>query len=290
MRKFIVFGLIVILFLFVGQASAAPPVQYSEETVTGSTQGNHDLNCTIIRPWKNSSGPSTIYPVIIWANGWGGNNNAGESTTDGYKPGLIEWALDGPYIVIAANAWSPTESDVLTCLQYIVDQNTTSGSEYEGVINTNKIGLAGHSQGGGAVMKAGDGEPNGFNITGVIAMNPYGPSWVNTDSQDGPVMIIAGSDDLAIPLSWIEAPWAGVQASGKGGVLAVLIGGDHSTDAWGPEGEDPTLYNFGRTQQVTELWWRFLLNDDATAGRTLKRLLNKAPWETEYSFTDNFDL
>ena len=34
------------------------------------------------------------------------HDNAGESTTAGYKPGLIEWALDGPYIVVAANQWS----------------------------------------------------------------------------------------------------------------------------------------------------------------------------------------
>jgi hypothetical protein len=291
MRKFVGFGLVVVLFVFAGQALAAPPARYSEQDVTGTTQGNHELDCTVIRPWSDSAGPgSTLYPVIVWANGWNGGNGTGQDTTDGYKPGLIEWALDGPYIVIAANQWSATESDVLACLQWIVDQNDTPGSEYEGVVNTGKIGLAGHSQGGGAVMKAGDGEPNGFEITGVVGMNPYGPSWVSADSQDGPVMIITGALDENTPLSWMEAPWEGVQASGKGGVFAVLLDGDHSGEAWGPDGEDPTLYNFGRYQNITELWWRYLLKDNATAGRTLKRLLDKAPWETEYSFTNNFDL
>ena len=83
---------------------SAGPIKFSEEDVTGSSQGNHDLDCTVIRPWVKSpnlnQGP---YPIIIWANGWGWNDNAGESTTAGYKPGLIEWALDGPYIVVAAN-------------------------------------------------------------------------------------------------------------------------------------------------------------------------------------------
>jgi hypothetical protein len=150
MKKFVLFGVITVLFLFAGQALAGPPGQYSEEVVTGTTQGNHDLDCTVIRPWRNSSGSSSYqYPVIVWANGWNGGAPTGESTTDSYKPGLIEWALDGPYIVVAANQWSVTESDVLACLEWVVDQNTTPGSEYEGAVNTAKIGLAGHSQGGG---------------------------------------------------------------------------------------------------------------------------------------------
>ena len=282
MNKKVIFGLFLVLFLFVGQASAAPPAKYSEQDVTGPSNGNHRLDCTVIRPWSSSSGPgSTQYPVIVWANGWGGNDNAGDYTTEGYKPGLVEWALDGPYIVIAANQWSAQESDVLACLQWIVDQNTTAGSEYEGVVNIVKIGLAGHSQGGGAVIKAGDGEPNGFDITAVIAMNPYGPSWVDAGNQDGPVMLIGGSDDIITPVSSFELAWQAIQSNDQGGLLTVLQGGNHSDDAWGPEGEYPWDYNFGRYQSVTELWWQFHLNGNANAGRALKRVLGKAPWETQ---------
>lgn len=291
MKKLVLFGIIAVLFLFAGQALAGPPAPYSEEVITEKTQGKHDLDCTIIRPWSSSSGPgSGQYPVIIWANGWNGGAPTGENTTDGYKPGLIEWALDGPYIVIAANQWSVIESDVLACLQWIVDQNSTPGSKYHGVVNTTKIGLAGHSQGGGAVIKAGDGEPNGFTITGVIAMSPYSQTWTDAGSQDGPVFFIGGTEDEVIPLSWFEDAWFAVQANDQGGMLAMLIGGDHNTDAWGPAGEDPTLYNFGNYQEVTELWWQFLLNDDVTAGFNLHCLLNNDPWITEYAFTANFEL
>jgi hypothetical protein len=48
MKKFVLFGVITVLFLFAGQALAGPPGQYSEEVVTGTTQGNHDLDCTVI--------------------------------------------------------------------------------------------------------------------------------------------------------------------------------------------------------------------------------------------------
>jgi hypothetical protein len=291
MKKSVVMGFLLILLLFMGKVYAAPSTLFSEQLVKGSSQGNHKLDCTVIRPWSRSSGPGNDqYPIIVWANGWGGNNNAGESTTAGYKPGLIEWALDGPYIVIAANAWSPRESDVLACLQWIVDQNTNVGGEYEDVVNITKIGLAGHSQGAGAVIKAGDGEPNGLDITAVVAMNPYGPSWIDAGNQDGPVMAIGGTDDNVVPLLYFEDAWIAIVANDQGGLLAVLQGGDHSSDAWGPVGENPEDNNFGRYQDITELWWQYHLNDNAVAGRTLKRILDKSPWDTQYVFTADFYL
>jgi dienelactone hydrolase len=267
--------LVATLFVFVGTAIASPPAKYSEqEVVGGHTSGNHELDCTVIRPWRSSSGPAnTQYPVIAWANGWGQGNVFGADSTEWYKPILIDWALDGPYIVIAANQWSVQESDVLACLQWILDQNDLAGSEYEGVVNTAKIGLAGHSQGGGAVVKAGDGEPNDFDITSVITMNPYGPGWVDPGNQDGPVMIITGSEDDVTPESWTYPVFEGVQNNDQGGLYAVLQGAGHS--------------NIGRYQRVTKLWWQITLNDKASAGDRLKRILDKDPWVTEY--TENFD-
>ena len=276
MKKIVLVGLLVAMLSFVGSAFAATTPGYSEDTVTGHSNGNHRLNCTVIRPWDSSSGPSnTPYPVIVWANGWGGNDVAGDFTTDWYKPMLIDWALDGPYLVIAANAWSVQESDVLACLQWILDQNLIAGSDYFGRVDTNKIGLAGHSQGGGAVIKAGDGEPNGFKITSVVAMNPYGPSWVDAAKQDGTVLIVTGSEDTVTPLSWTYPVFEAIQTNDQGGVFTVLQGAGHS--------------ELGRYQTVVKLWWQFLLNENDGAGKKLMRILDNAPWDTQYAFTENFD-
>ena len=288
MKKKFLLGLFVVLIVFVGLAAGPPAAEYSED-VTGPSKGNHSLDCTIFRPWSIASGPEdTQYPVIVWGNGWGGNDVDGDTTTDGYKPGLIEWANDGPYIVIAANAWSVQEGDIQACLQWIVDQNANKKSEYYGVVNTGKIGLAGHSQGGGAIIKAGDGEPNGFDITAVVPMNPYGPSWIDAGKQGGPMMLLGGTADVVTPVSSFEAVWDAIQTNGQGGLLAVLEGGDHSSDAWGLPCEDPTLHNFGRYQEITELWWQFFLNDNVSAGRKLKRILDKDPWDTQYTSGDGF--
>jgi dienelactone hydrolase len=144
------------------------------------------------------------------------------------------------------------------------------------LVNTSKIGLAGHSQGGGAVVKAGDGEPNGFDITTVVAMNPYGPSWVGADNQDGPVMTITGSEDTTTPYSWTYPVFEAVQDNDQGGLYAELQGAGHS--------------DVGSYQRIVRLWWQFTRHDKDAAGNQLRRILDKNPWETEYTFTANFEL
>ena len=272
----------------------AGPVRYSEVSYPDpAPKGNHGLSCTVIQPWSESSGPGNyLYPVIVWANGWCYNEVYGTSgeCLDGYKPGLIEWALDGPYIVVAANQWSVQESDVLACAQWIIAQNTTKNSEYYDVVNVDKIGLAGHSQGGGAVIKAGDGGGGDITITAVVAMNPYGPAWVNPGSQDGPVLLLGGELDGTCPPDSYEAVWKAVQENSQGGINAVLADGTHNDDAWGPEDADPSKYNFGRYQDVTELWWQKHLNGKDQSGPQLERLLDRDPWDCDYAFSANFDL
>ena len=298
MNTFRLAGLLAVALFLAGEVLAGPPQDLSEELVEGPSQGNHALDCTVIRPWSVEGGPDDrLYPVIGWLNGWDQGNVLGETTTEGYKPGLIGWVLDGPYIVAAANAWSAQESDVLECLQWLVDENDTAGSEYEGVVNTAKIGLGGHSQGGGGVIKAGDGEPNGFDIAAVVAMNPYGPSWVNPGDQDGPVLLLGGTEDTTTPVASFIDVFLAIQDNDVGGALAELEGGSHNSEAWGVDENGDTLdtegasvLDFGQFQAVTELWWQFHLNDKASAGPNLKRLLDRLPWNTEYAFTEDFDL
>jgi hypothetical protein len=265
----------------------------SEIRITGHSQGNHELDCTVIQPWGEGADPNprdVPFPVIGWANGWNFGNVVGEYTTEGYKLGLIEWALDGPYIVVAANQWSVQESDVLACVQWVIDNYP----EADGSM----IGLAGHSQGGGAVIKAGNGEPYEFDITAVVAMNPYGPAWVNPENQDGPLMLLGGTGDTTTPTSsFMEVFHAIASEDGQGGLLAELDGGTHNSEAWGVDEFGDTLgweeaqeFNFGKYQRVTELWWDFHLNGHAASGRRLKRILDQDPWDTQYAFTEDFDL
>lgn len=79
-RSFFLLGAGLFL-LSAGPANAAEPClkwedgvssvikRCSEITVTGMSQGNHVLDCTVIRPWT-SRPTAAPYPVIAWANGW----------------------------------------------------------------------------------------------------------------------------------------------------------------------------------------------------------------------------
>jgi dienelactone hydrolase len=265
-------GLMLLVLVLAGLlvVPAMADSQFSEDEVVGHSKGNHRLDCYIVRPWDGE--PAGPYPLIVWANGWGGNNVAGETTTDWYKWMLQDWAVDGQFIVVAVNAWSAREDDVLNCLQWIADQNDLEGGEYEGVVDLSKIGLAGHSQGAGAVVKAGDGEPNGFEITAVLAFNPYGPSWVSAPDQDGQVLVLAGENDTTTPYTWTYPVFEALINNGVGGWYAVLDDAGHS----------PLL----EYQPVVEEWWDFKLNGSAAAEAAMQALLENPPWTTQY--TDGF--
>ena len=255
--------------------------------VQGWSQGNHALDCTVIMPFE--SDPNNMpYPVIAWANGWDQGNVVGQCTTSGYLPGLIAWAQNGQFIVIAANQWSVQESDVLSCLQWVVDNEPAAAAH--------KLRLAGHSQGGGAIIKAGDGEPNGLTISATVAMNPYGPAWVRPGQQDGPILLLGGTNDTTTPVSSFLTVWEAVQEH-QGGILAVLEGGTHNSEAWGVAADGETLdcvgassHDFGEYQYVTELWWQLHLNGDVQSGDELKAILDNPPWDTDYAFSDDFQL
>ena len=87
-------------------------------SVQGTSQGNHELDCTIIVPDSVSNRKKA--PMIAWANGWEQGNVLGQCTTTGYLRGLKEWASSG-YVVAAANQWSVQESDVLACARWVSD-------------------------------------------------------------------------------------------------------------------------------------------------------------------------
>jgi hypothetical protein len=297
MKPLLAAGAFAALALLAGPASAEPSA-HSEQIVTGGSKGNHELNCLVIRPWAAEAGPEDrLYPAIGWANGWDQGDVIGDFTTEGYKPGLIAWALDGPYIVIAANQWSSREPDLVQCLEWLVDQNDLPGSEYEGRIDVDHIGVAGHSQGGGTALKTGDGGASDLELAGIVAMNPYGPDWPRLGDLIAPVFLPGGGADTTTPPSSYLEVWEDVQAGDEGGIFAVLPDGTHNSEAWGVDEEGNTLdyvgaslFDFGRYQQPTELFWDFLLNGNESAGRQLKRLLQKDPWVTEFHFTDSFQL
>ena len=255
-------------------------------SVKGWSQGNHELDCTVIIP-DNVTNKKRA-PMIAWANGWEQGNVLGQCTTNGYLRGLKEWASSG-YVVAAANQWSAQESDVLSCARWVADN--ASGKNGVVPFDGQNIGIVGHSQGGGAVIKAGNGS-QGLNVTAVMTMNPYGPSWVNPEDQLGQVLIVGGRQDTTTPPDSYQAVWDAISAQADpGGINAVLINGTHNSDAWNSTGNPGTdscdvaaMGNFGAYQDIGMMWWDIQLKGKKYT-RILKTMLaDDAVWETpQYS-------
>lgn len=270
-------------FLLLIPAIAA--ADYSREEVIGPSQGNHRLDCTILRPWTGDAGPSSAsigeFQILGWTNGWGQGNVFGADQIDSYVNGLEYWVEEGNYVVVAANQWSARAPDILQCLQWLIDESEDENSEYYGVLDIFNIGLSGHSQGGGAALKAGGGTLNYSGgttpITTVAAMNPYGPSYVKAADQNDQVFILSGDSDTVTPTASMSAVINSViRSETPGGLLAELVGGTHCD----PACED----DFGLFGEATLLWFDIYLRglkkcDD------LKALLTTADpaWNLEAS-------
>jgi len=257
-----------------------------DDPIVGHSEGNHRLDCTIIRPWAGDGEPETIpaggFQVIGWTNGWGQGNVFGADQVENYVSGLYYWAEAGDFLVIAANQWSARAPDILQCLQWLIDASHDAGSDYFDAVDTSKIGLSGHSQGGGAALKAGDGvlhDGAGLaRITTVVAMNPYGPSFVMAQNQNDQILLLGGDRDGVTPTDSFSAVLDGVVlAENPGGAQAELVGGTHCNPA--------CRSGFGVFGEVSLLWWQIFLRDDVSRCADLVNLLEfgDEDWNTVYS-------
>lgn len=126
----------------------------SDETTTkktGSTpvtiQKKDYGNGQIVFYPSNIKETNITYPIIAFANGTG-------FSYDIYENLLIELAK-GKYIVIAnTETMSADGTAQLASVDFLIAQNKDSESIFYNKINVNKIGLAGHSQGGRSSVNA----------------------------------------------------------------------------------------------------------------------------------------
>jgi hypothetical protein len=105
------------------------------------------------------------HPVVSWANG----TLFGISD---YQKLLEHWASHG-FVVIAGHTNSTAGGATHKAgIDWLIGENTRTGSGYLGRLDTKAIGAAGHSQGGGATMAAGSNKPG---PTGIVATVPLMP-------------------------------------------------------------------------------------------------------------------
>ncbi len=213
----------------------------------GSMNAAAGSNCQIYRP--TTLGQNGVrHPVILWANGTGG-------PTTVYAAAFEYWTSHG-FIVVAGNSSNGQGSgaELLGCLDYILQQNTTAGSVFEGKVCP-RVAASGHSQGGGGALMVGV-DPR-VNVTAPLM--PYiqqgfgGYDQASIPKQNGPMLLLSGTNDtIAVPavnqqpvfdMTNVPVFWAN------------LVGGDHVA---------VSLNGLTTYREVMLAWYRLQLMGDET--------------------------
>jgi len=254
--------------LLAGAAWAAfPPVtDYSAPGPFKVVSKEEGPDCAVFRPETLGEG-GLKHPVILWGNGT-------RSRVPAYTPMLTQWASQG-FVVAAANTNSAgSGKPILDCLDYLTAQNTADGSIFRGKLDLSKIGVSGHSQGGGGTIMAGR-DPR---ITATAPIEPYtvGLGYVKgaEAAQHGPMLLLSGGMDTTATPDANQKP---VFDGAKSPVIwATLKAASHSV---------PATETSGEFRPVTTAWFRWTLMDDMTAGKLFQGpncdLCRSASWTIE---------
>ncbi|MEH6566357.1 MAG: alpha/beta hydrolase [Halopseudomonas sp.] len=213
-----------------------------------TTSGSAGFSCTVYRP-STLGANNRKHPIIVWGNGTG----ASPST---YRSLLDHWASHG-FVVVAANTSNAgTGQDMLNCVDYLVDQNNRSTGTYAGKLDLNRIGAAGHSQGGGGTIMAGQ----NYRIKATVPFQPYtiglGHRSSSQSNQSGPMFLISGGSDTIATPTLNQAP-----VYNRANV-PVFWGELRGASHFEPVG------NAGDFRGPATAWFRYHLMDDAAAEDT----------------------
>lgn len=144
------------------------------------------LHCRVFHPVNMTDGR---HPLVVWGNGT-------HASPASYRDLLEHWASHG-FVVAAAMAPNAGRGvEMRQCMTALLDENIRSGSVFLNKIDPSRIGVAGHSQGGGGALMLG----RDLRVTTTIAIQPYilglGHNLSASAHQNGPVLLLSGADDL----------------------------------------------------------------------------------------------
>ena len=159
--------------------------------------------------------------------------------------------------MIAANTSNAgTGQEMLGCVDYLTTQNNRSSGTYANKLDLNRIGAAGHSQGGGGTIMAGQ----DYRIKVTAPFQPYtiglGHNSSSQSNQNGPMFLMTGSADT------IASPTLNALPVYNRANVPVFWGELSRASHFEPVG------NAGDYRGPSTAWFRYHLMDDASAEDT----------------------
>lgn len=256
-----------------GQGSNCFPAMSGDFTADGpltATSGDvTSVSCTITRPTVLGSN-GCLNPVIVWGNGT-------FNTPTNYTALFNHFATHGFIVAAADTSNSGSGKEMLACLQYMIDQNTASGSPYQGHIDTAHIASSGYSQGGAGCLEAGI-DPR-FAVTApvspyiVIALGGYDTTSVM--KQVHPMFMISGDADTVATPSTNQQPIFDMAP-------VPIVWGTHAGST-----HFEVLNNGGAYAGPLTAWFRYKLMGDDSAGNWFKKtpctLCSTTGWTVQHN-------
>jgi pimeloyl-ACP methyl ester carboxylesterase len=179
-------------------------------------------------------------PILIWGNGTG-------ATVSQYDVQLRHLASWGFVIAAANTAQSGTGQEMLAGARFLIGEDARPGSVFYGKLDETRVGAAGHSQGGGGAINAG----NDPLVDATVPLMP-GPQG-SVSGLVGPSLFIAGQFDWIVPSFYVRSRYSG--ATQVPAIFAELKGSDHFFPG------DTRIRAIG----VVTAWFRFWLSGDEQA-------------------------
>jgi len=233
----------------------SPDAPYAQTGPSAVTQQSGGTSCTVYRPTSLTSG----HPIILWGNGTG-------ATPSTYAAALRHWASYG-FVVAAANTTNAgTGTDILACLNWLTN------SSLRGSLNLSRVGVSGHSQGGGGTLMAG----RDSRITATAPVQPYilglGHSTSSQSQQRGPMLLLSGSSDSLAGPTLNQAPV--FQRANVPVFWATRNGASH----FEPVGD------LGDFRGISTAWFLFQLRGDTAAAQLFTgscTMCNASGWSVQ---------
>ena len=192
--------------------------------------------CAIYHPTSMGQG-GLKHPVIVWGNGTAAPSACtGDAHVFGEYDYLFnQWASHGFIVAVANTSSTGSGTDMLSCLDWVEQQNTVAGSIYQGVVDVGNYGASGHSQGGGSTLNVGE-DPRvrttipfmPYTVGGGFQYDPAAPT-----KQTGPMFLASGGQDNIATPSTNQQPV--FDASVVPTFWGTLVAADHVSFAGGTQ-------------------------------------------------------
>ncbi|MGR6974984.1 poly(ethylene terephthalate) hydrolase family protein [Streptomyces cynarae] len=232
-------GLITAL-IAIQPASAGPastqdnPYQRGPDPTVSSVAAQRGTFATAemtVPPGNGFNGGKIYYPTDTSQGTWGAVAAVPGYTAKWSAEGawMGPWLASFGFVVIGIDTNSPTDYDtargtqLLAALDYL-----TQKSPVRDRVDPNRLGVIGHSMGGGGAISAAERRPS---LKAALPLAPFSPSQ-NLSTLRVPTMIMGARDDGTVTPSYLNGLYGGMPADTQSAYIELTSGG-HGFPTWG---------------------------------------------------------